>query len=86
MLPDGRRAEVTVETAGESTEETDVLELVRDSWRKLGIALFSRPSVREVFRKRVYSGKSMMTRLRFCAVALRSLSARIVIGSGPAIS
>jgi len=53
--------EIVVDTSGESTEETDILELVRDSWRKLGIALFSRPSVREVFRKRVYSGKSMMT-------------------------
>ena len=61
LLPDGRPMEIIVDTAGESTEETDVLELVRDSWRKLGIALFSRPSVREVFRKRVYSGKSMMT-------------------------
>ena len=61
LLPDGRPMEIVVDTAGESTEETDVLELVRDSWRKLGIALFSRPSVREVFRKRVYSGKSMMT-------------------------
>ena len=61
LLPDGRPIEIVVDTAGESTEETDVLELVRDSWRKLGIALFSRPSVREVFRKRAYSGKSMMT-------------------------
>jgi len=61
LLPDGRPMEIIVDTAGESTEETDVLELIRDSWRKLGIALFSRPSVREVFRKRVYSGKSMMT-------------------------
>ena len=61
LLPDGRPMEIVVDTSGESTEETDVLELVRDSWRKLGIALFSRPSVREVFRKRVYSGKSMMT-------------------------
>ncbi len=61
LLPDGRPMEIVVDSAGESTEETDVLELVRDSWRKLGIALFSRPSVREVFRKRVYAGKSMMT-------------------------
>jgi peptide/nickel transport system substrate-binding protein len=61
LLPDGRPMEIVVDTAGESTEETDVLELVRDSWRKLGIAMFSRPSQREVFRKRVYSGKSMMT-------------------------
>ena len=44
LLPDGRPMEIIVDTAGESTEETDVLELVRDSWRKLGIALFSRPS------------------------------------------
>ncbi len=38
-----------------------MLELIRDSWRKVGIALFSRPSQREVFRKRVFSGKSMMS-------------------------
>ena len=61
LLPDGRPMELIVDTAGESTEETDVLELVRDSWRQLGIAMFSRPSQREVFRKRVYAGKSMMS-------------------------
>jgi peptide/nickel transport system substrate-binding protein len=61
LLPDGRPMEVVVDTSGESTEETDVLELVRDSWRKVGIALYSRPSQREVFRKRVFSGKSMMS-------------------------
>ncbi len=61
LLPDGRPMEIVVDTSGESTEETDVLELVRDSWRKVGIALFSRPSQREVFRKRVFSGKSMMS-------------------------
>jgi peptide/nickel transport system substrate-binding protein len=61
LLPDGRPMEVIVDTSGESTEETDVLELIRDSWRKAGVALFSRPSQREVFRKRVFSGKSMMS-------------------------
>jgi peptide/nickel transport system substrate-binding protein len=61
LLPDGRPMELVIDTSGESTEETDVLELVRDSWRKLGIAMFSRPSQREVFRKRVFSGKSMMS-------------------------
>ena len=55
LLPDGRPMEIIVETAGESTEETDVLELISDSWRKLGIALFSRPSQRDVFRRRVFS-------------------------------
>lgn len=61
LLPDGRPMELIVDTSGESTEETDVLELIRDSWRKLGIAMFSRPSQREVFRKRTYAGTSMMT-------------------------
>ncbi|HVE50145.1 MAG TPA: ABC transporter substrate-binding protein [Casimicrobiaceae bacterium] len=61
LLPDGRKMELIVDTSGESTEETDVLELVRDSWRKLGIAVFPRPSQREVFRKRIYSGKAMMS-------------------------
>ena len=57
LLPDGRPVEIVVETAGESTEETDVLELIRDNWRKIGIALFSRPSQREVFRNRVFAGE-----------------------------
>ena len=61
LLPDGRPMELIVDTSGESTEETDVLELIRDSWRQIGIALFSRPSQREVFRKRVFSGMSVMS-------------------------
>ena len=61
LMPDGRPMELIVDTSGESTEETDVLELVRDGWRRLGIAMFARPSQREVFRKRVFSGKSMMS-------------------------
>ena len=61
LLPDGRPAVISVETAGESTEQTDVLELVRDSWRKIGIKLLTKPSQREVFRKRVYSGDTIMS-------------------------
>ena len=40
LLPDGRPMEIIVENSGESTEQSDVLELIRDSWRKLGIRLF----------------------------------------------
>ena len=61
LLPDGRPMNLIVDTSGESTEETDVLELVRGTWHELGIAMFPRPSQREVFRKRVFSGKSMMS-------------------------
>lgn len=59
-LPDGRPAAIIVETAGESTEQTDVLELIHDSWLKLGIKLYSRPSQREVFRNRIFAGQTQM--------------------------
>ena len=61
LLPDGRPAQVIVETAGESTLETDVLELVTDHWRKVGIALFIRTSQRDVFRSRAMAGEIMMS-------------------------
>ena len=61
LMPDGRPLEIVVDTAGESTEETDVLELIRDGWRRIGIALFTRPSQREVFRQRIFSGQSIMS-------------------------
>lgn len=61
LLPDGRQADIIIETAGESTEETDVLELVRGNWRKVGIKLFPKPSQREVFRRRIFSGQTIMS-------------------------
>ena len=60
LLPDGRPAQVVVETAGESTLETDVLELVTDHWNKVGISLFTRTSQRDVFRSRAIGGEIMM--------------------------
>lgn len=61
LLPDGRPLEVIVETSGEDNEQVDVLELVHDSWLQAGIKLYTRPSQRELFRNRVFSGQSMMT-------------------------
>ncbi len=61
LLPDGRTMEIIVENSGESTEQTDVLELIRDSWRKLGIKLFAKPSQLTLFRRRVFSGETMMS-------------------------
>ena len=60
-LSDGRLLEVVVETAGESTEQTDVLELLRESWKEVGIKLFTKPSQREVLRNRVFSGEALMS-------------------------
>ena len=61
LLPDGRPLNIIVETAGEETEQTDVLELIHDSWLRAGIKLYSRPSQREVFRNRIFAGETMIS-------------------------
>ena len=61
LRPDGQRLDIIVETAGESTEQVDVLELVADTWKEIGIELLVRPSQREVFRRRVASGEAVMS-------------------------
>jgi peptide/nickel transport system substrate-binding protein len=60
-MPDGRPLEIIVETAGESTEQTDILELIRETWREAGIQLFSKPSQREAFRNRIFAGETIMS-------------------------
>jgi peptide/nickel transport system substrate-binding protein len=61
LLPDGRPMEIVVENSGESTEQSDVLELIRDSWRRVGIRLFAKPSQLTLFRRRVFSGETLMS-------------------------
>jgi len=60
-LPDGRPLELIVETAGESTKQTDILSLIHDSWLDAGIKLFTRPSQRNVFRNRVFAGETLIS-------------------------
>ena len=61
LLPDGRSLEIIIETAGEDTEQSDVLELIAESWAEVGIKLFIKPSQREVFRNRIFSGQAQMS-------------------------
>jgi len=61
LLPDGRPVELIVETAGEETEETDLLELVAEAWMKQGIKIHSKPSQREVLRNRIFAGDTLMS-------------------------
>jgi peptide/nickel transport system substrate-binding protein len=61
LMSDGRPLEIMIQTAGESTEETDILELIRDNWLKAGIKLYSIPSTREVFQNRIFSGDALMS-------------------------
>ncbi|HWT82720.1 MAG TPA: ABC transporter substrate-binding protein, partial [Candidatus Methylomirabilis sp.] len=61
LRPDGKRLDIIVETDGESTEQTDVLELVADTWAEIGVELLPRPSQRKVLMRRVFSGEAMMS-------------------------
>lgn len=61
LLPDGRQMRIVVETAGESREQSDVLQLIHDDWRRLGIDLLIRESQREVFRNRIKAGSTLMS-------------------------
>jgi peptide/nickel transport system substrate-binding protein len=60
LLPDDRRAEITIESAGDPTE-TDVLQLVSENWLQIGIKAFVHASPTDVFRKRIASGQSIMS-------------------------
>jgi peptide/nickel transport system substrate-binding protein len=60
-LADGRPLDIVIEDSGESREKTDVTELIRDSWRELGIRLFTRPMQLTLFRRRVFSGQTLMS-------------------------
>ena len=53
--------EIIVETAGEDTEQTDVLELIAENWAEIGVKMFIKPSQREVFRNRIFSGQALMS-------------------------
>ena len=61
LLPDGRPMDIIVENSGESTEQSDVLELIRDSWRNIGIRVFAKPLQLTLFRRRVFSGETLMS-------------------------
>ena len=61
LLSDGRPLELIVENSGESTEQSDVLELIRDSWRRIGIRLFAKPVQLTLFRRRVFSGETLIS-------------------------
>ena len=58
--PNGEPLVIVVESAGESTEETDILQLIAETWRKIGIKLLAKPLQREVLLNRIYAGDSQM--------------------------
>ncbi len=61
VLPDGRPLEIFIQSTGQSPEEMDVLDLIEDTWRELGIALYPKPSERDTMRNSVFAGEAIMS-------------------------
>jgi peptide/nickel transport system substrate-binding protein len=61
LLPDGRRMAFTVEAAGDNPDETDMLELVADNWLKIGVKSFPRSTQRDLFRRKIALGETLMS-------------------------
>lgn len=61
MMPNGKPLVIVIETAGEETEQSDILELINESWEQIGIEVFTKPSQRAVFRNRIFSGETVMS-------------------------
>jgi peptide/nickel transport system substrate-binding protein len=60
-LTDGRPLEIIVETAGEDPNQVAILQLIRDSWQKIGVKLFIKPEQRDVLRNRIFAGTTLMS-------------------------
>jgi peptide/nickel transport system substrate-binding protein len=60
LLPDGRPLDLIVESAGEGVEESDVMQLVIENWRELGIQAYIKPLQRQVLRNRIFAGETLM--------------------------
>ncbi len=60
-MPDGRLLQIVVETSGEQSEQTDILELIEKDWREVGVKLLIKASHRDILRGRVAAGEAVMS-------------------------
>jgi peptide/nickel transport system substrate-binding protein len=61
LLPDGRPMELVVESSGESKEESDILQLVSQHFKRIGVRMLYKAADRTIMRNRAYSGDAVMT-------------------------
>ncbi|MFM9863942.1 MAG: ABC transporter substrate-binding protein [Micropepsaceae bacterium] len=61
LMADKRPLELIIETAGESKDESDVLQLIAQHYKVLGIKVVIKPSDRTIMRSRAYAGEAVMT-------------------------
>jgi peptide/nickel transport system substrate-binding protein len=61
LLPDGRPVAFVVESSGESKEEADILQLISQHYKRIGVQMVYKASDRTTMRNRVYSGAAVMS-------------------------
>ena len=59
LLPSGKPMEIMVVFSTDEREPADIMELVTDTWRKIGVKVFSKPLHREIMRNRIFSGRAV---------------------------
>ena len=60
LMPDGRPVEIIVENTGESRDQSDALELIRDTWAEIGVAVYGKAEQVDVMRRRIFGGETIM--------------------------
>jgi len=60
-LPDGRPMTIVVESGGESPDQADVMQLVRDAWAEIGIKALTKNFQADVFRNRLFAGETVIS-------------------------
>lgn len=61
LLPSGKPMEIVVDSADAGTEQSDVLHLIGEAWREVGIKLHNTVLQRDVFRNRIFAGTTVMS-------------------------
>jgi peptide/nickel transport system substrate-binding protein len=61
LLPNGEPMELIVESASEEMEQADVLQLIGENLRDVGIKMHVRVLQRETFRNRIFAGTTVMS-------------------------
>ena len=74
LLPDGRPATIIIEHASEETEDADVLQLITDFWRTIGVELLPKPQTLENLRLRTFSGDAIMTAFAGAVTAVPTIN------------
>lgn len=58
LMKNGERLHITIFNTGEEVNETSILELIKDDWKKLGIDLSVKSLERTLFQLRIENGES----------------------------